>query len=104
MENCFVTLADGRRAVHISLEARVQVAKDYAALLKLPDTLDRPAERDVSVLRAHAIAGAMRQCRPPEKGPARAAWWDCVRHLASIVCSKEGMSIAAFFFACGDTD
>lgn len=64
---------------------------------------------DVSVLRAHAIAGALRLAKPlPQNSQdffvALDAWTACVRYCAAVVCSAEGVSLVKFSKLCGEDD
>lgn len=63
---------------------------------------------DVSILRAHAIAAALRRARPADTFGTDAdiqlpmeAWADCCRHIAPVVCTAEGVSMQTFYQLCG---
>jgi hypothetical protein len=62
------------------------------------------ARKDVSVLRARAIAAALKDARPKDyltNNEARNAWYDCCRYVAAVVCSADGVSILSFYDLCG---
>jgi hypothetical protein len=57
-------------------------------------------QRDVSVLRAHAIAAALQRARPLDYRTNHAAceaWYDSVKHVAVVVCSADGVSLQTFY-------
>jgi hypothetical protein len=92
---------DGPIAVFAASERGVNLATQVAEALNQRDA-HPTSERDVSVLRAHAIAAALLRCRPAERfGDARVTWSDCVRQLARVVCSDEGVSVPSFYGLCG---
>lgn len=70
-------------------------------------TLQEQLVAEIDVLRAHAIAAALRRARPADyltNRIAREAWYDCVRHCETVVCSARGVSIVAFHNLCGLPD
>lgn len=63
--------------------------------------------RDVDVLRARAVAAALRAARPADyltNPVARVAWYECCRQLCSVVCTAEGVSYVQFYDLCGVPD
>lgn len=64
-------------------------------------------ERDVSVLRAHAVAAALYRARPKDyltNTAGRLAWYDSCRYVAQVVCSANGVSLNTFYNLCGVPD
>lgn len=58
----------------------------------------------VDILRARAVAGALRVARPPDylvNHEGREAWYECVRQLAVVVCDPDHMSLFRFYDLCG---
>lgn len=58
----------------------------------------------VDVLRARAVAGALRVARPVDyltNHAGREAWYECVRQLAAVVCDPDSMPIIRFHDLCG---
>jgi hypothetical protein len=58
----------------------------------------------VDILRAHAVAAALKRARPVDvrtNHVAREAWHECVKHLAGVVCTADGCSISNFEYLCG---
>lgn len=64
-------------------------------------------ERDIDVLRAHAIAGALKNAKPANyqgsftKQGEYDGWLRCVRQLERVVCSRGGVTIVEFHRLCG---
>lgn len=57
---------------------------------------------EIDVLRAHAIAAALKNAKPKSDAPADAhiAWNDCCRYVASVVCSADGVNLFTFYNLC----
>lgn len=70
-------------------------------------TITETKLRDIDVLRARAVAAALLRARPKDymtNHTAREAWYDSVRHVATVVCSGEGVSLFSFCTLCGVPD
>lgn len=64
-------------------------------------------EKEIDVLRAHAIAAALRKAKPEDyliNDPARITWYNAVTQVSSVVCTSDGVSLSAFFDLCGVPD
>lgn len=68
--------------------------------------VDSP-DRDTSTLRARAIAAALLAARPADyrtNHAGRVAWYDACKHVASVVCTADGITFNVFFDLCGVPD
>lgn len=64
-------------------------------------------EKEIDVLRAHAIAGALLRAKPKDYSvntEARNTWYFAVRQLAVVACQPEGMPMSTFYDLCGVPD
>lgn len=64
-------------------------------------------ENEIDVLRAHAIAAALRKAKPDDylvNETARLTWYKAVTEVAGVVCSAPGVSYSKFFDLCGVPD
>jgi len=57
----------------------------------------------LDLLRAHALAGALKNARPelPDHQREYSQWVGCVRHVASVVCTAQGLSLDSFYTLAG---
>lgn len=69
--------------------------------------MNQKQENEIDILRAHAVAGALRKARPTNylvNDDARTAWYNAVTHCAAVVCTKGGVSLTTFYDLCGVPD
>lgn len=69
--------------------------------------MNQQEEKDVSVLRARAIAAALKAAMPKDyltNDDARIAWYECCRQVAHVVCTADGVSLLTFYDLCGVPD
>lgn len=65
--------------------------------------MNEKCEKEIDILRARAIAAALGKAKPPDyltNESARHAWYDCVQHVAAVVCTAGGVSLITFYDLC----